>query len=173
MNEWAPLWRGDKMPAIKIGLILIFHFMFIASPIPASSFSREEEFQKMLRSEGMGKAAERWICIPQIKNVCSSEGCKLIASDVRMEIFFRKATFRRCFKGDCKAYPFKFKISGAFSIVSYGSAAFLKAGNPEFLFLKSLTKNYDEQLKKGWPFVDIASRGTTLLISHGYCRPVM
>ena len=161
------------MSKIKIGLFLSFYFMFIVSPIPANSFSHKDELQEKLRSLGMGKAAKKWRCIPQIKNVCSPGGCKQIVSDVRMEIFFRKGSIRRCFKGDCKAYPFKFNMSGAYSTVSYGPAAFLKAGNPEFLFLKSLTKNYDEQLKKGWPFVDIASRGTTLLVSHGYCRPIM
>ena len=130
----------NHMQRIKFGLFVSFYFMFIASPIPANSFSDEEGHQKVLRSQGMGRVAKKWICISQIKNICSSEGCKLIDPGERFEIYFRKGTFRRCFKGDCKTYPFKFKIDGVWSIVSYGPSAFLKAGNPEILLFKSLTK---------------------------------
>ena len=119
----------NHMQRIEIGLFLSFYFMFIASPIPVNSFSHEERIQKALRFFSMGGVARKWICIPQIKNVCGFGRCKPIAPADRFEIYFRKGTFRRCFKGDCKAYPFKFEVDGVFSIVTYGPSAFLKAGN--------------------------------------------
>ena len=106
----------------------------------------------LMGSVSVVRAAEMR-CIIHSKEACDSAGCKKVAPTIWSVIDLEKKRYSRCDSKGCDHYKMSVKKSGVYlNLEIPGKATFAKMS------------------KDGSDFLEVATLGTTALVSHGSCK---
>ena len=131
------------MVRVVLAIVLLMPISLVAGETPAELIRRP-----------LATRASLWRCDPAVKYNCSADGCKSVPALVWVQLdLAAPARYDRCDAKGCDSYAVTPQPGGIYTLLNPTPSTFLKV------------------LNDGTDFVEVASLGTSVLISYGRCIP--